>query len=350
MSEPRGVSIIIPNYNYGRFIGEAIDSALAQTHAPVEVIVVDDGSTDESRAVIKSYGDRIKAVFQENAGQTRACCTGFRLVTNPIVMFLDSDDRLVPEAAALAARDWPDGVSKKQFRLQTLNAYGELLDNYWPKYPSETTAAMMRSELLRTGYYPCPPTTGNAFSCDFLARISPFDAHAYVDSVINTLAPLYGDVITHSDVIGHYRIHGSNTYCATDISVTRFAKYLAGDDDRVAILGRHCAWLGIDFVGPEVLDHLLPYRELLAIIAKLEATSYSDRRRAVGLAIEAVKVGGAYPQSRWHRSLRAAWIVGVGIAPRRLAELLIGLRYASAERPPALERFIVGLGRKEAVS
>ena len=347
MSRPFGVSIIIPNYNYGRFVGEAIDSALAQTHEPVEVIVVDDGSTDESRAVIESYGDRIKAIFQENAGQTRACCNGFRQASHSIVMFLDSDDRLVPEAAAIAAREWPPGVSKKQFSLQTLNAEGELLELHWPKYPTRTTAAMMRSELLRTGYYPCPPTSGNAFSRDFLAKISPFDAHPYVDSVINTLAPLYGAVLTQDIVIGHYRIHGTNTYSTNEINVSRFARYIAGDDERIAILERHCRRLGIDFAGPAVLDLLLPYRELQVVIAKLQARSYRDLGRAIGLAIETVKVGAVYPQSRWHRLLRAAWIVAVGVAPQQLAERLIGMRFSSTTRPPRLERLITAFGRSE---
>ena len=69
---PLCVSIIISNYNYGRFLSAAIDSALAQTYQTVEVIVVDDGSTDNSREVIESYGDRITALFQKNGKQAAA--------------------------------------------------------------------------------------------------------------------------------------------------------------------------------------------------------------------------------------------------------------------------------------
>lgn len=60
------VSIIINNYNYGRFLREAIDSALNQTYPHVEVIVVDDGSTDGSQEIITSYGDRVIPVLKEN--------------------------------------------------------------------------------------------------------------------------------------------------------------------------------------------------------------------------------------------------------------------------------------------
>jgi glycosyltransferase involved in cell wall biosynthesis len=63
MDKLPGVSIVIPNYNYERFVGEASESALAQDHPDCEVIVVDDCSTDGSRAIIEGYGDRVRAIF-----------------------------------------------------------------------------------------------------------------------------------------------------------------------------------------------------------------------------------------------------------------------------------------------
>ena len=63
------VSIIITNYNYGQFLAQAIESALAQTYPHVEVIVIDDGSTDHSAGIIRSYGKRISPIFKPNGGQ-----------------------------------------------------------------------------------------------------------------------------------------------------------------------------------------------------------------------------------------------------------------------------------------
>jgi len=88
------VSIIIPNYNGATFLREAIDSALNQEGVVVEVIVVDDGSTDSSREVIESYGDRIRSFFQQNKGACAARNAGLAAACSDYVLFLDADDHL----------------------------------------------------------------------------------------------------------------------------------------------------------------------------------------------------------------------------------------------------------------
>ena len=86
------VSIIINNYNYGCFLQSAIDSALGQTYANIEVIVVDDGSVDNSKDIIRGYRDRIVPVLKENGGQASAFNAGFAKSRGEIICFLDSDD------------------------------------------------------------------------------------------------------------------------------------------------------------------------------------------------------------------------------------------------------------------
>lgn len=94
------MSVIIPNHNGARFLREAIDSALTQVGVSLEVIVVDDGSTDDSRAIIESYGDHIRSSFQENKGACAARNAGLALATGEYVKFLDSDDVLLPQVLA----------------------------------------------------------------------------------------------------------------------------------------------------------------------------------------------------------------------------------------------------------
>jgi glycosyltransferase involved in cell wall biosynthesis len=102
------VSAIIPGYNYARYLGEAIDSVLAQTHPAHEIIVIDDGSTDDTPAVAQRYAGKIRYVRTENGGVSRARNTGIALATGDLVAFLDADDRWLPrklerQVAALAA-------------------------------------------------------------------------------------------------------------------------------------------------------------------------------------------------------------------------------------------------------
>jgi glycosyltransferase involved in cell wall biosynthesis len=98
MNELPLVSIIIPNYNYGDFITAAIESALGQSYPNVEVIVVDDGSTDNSRSVIELFSGRMRPFFQENRGPSAARNTGIWAAGGEWLLFLDSDDVLFPRA------------------------------------------------------------------------------------------------------------------------------------------------------------------------------------------------------------------------------------------------------------
>nr|VFJ75036.1 MAG: Glycosyltransferase involved in cell wall bisynthesis [Candidatus Kentron sp. FW] len=90
--KPPLVSVIIPCYNHGRFVAEAIGSVLGQSHSPVEIIVVDDGSTDDSAQVIATFGDRVRLLRQENLGPSAARNTGFLASQGEFITFLDADD------------------------------------------------------------------------------------------------------------------------------------------------------------------------------------------------------------------------------------------------------------------
>jgi glycosyltransferase involved in cell wall biosynthesis len=91
------VSIIINNYNYERFLAKAINSALEQTYPYLEVVVVDDGSTDGSRDIISGFGNRIVPVLKSNGGQASCFNEGFKASKGEIVLFLDADDIFYPE-------------------------------------------------------------------------------------------------------------------------------------------------------------------------------------------------------------------------------------------------------------
>lgn len=95
------VSVIIPTYNRADLVGQAVDSALLQSVGEVEVIVVDDGSTDNTAEIVGAYGDRVRYIRTENRGVGHARNVGTRHATGRYLTFLDSDDCLYPYALEL---------------------------------------------------------------------------------------------------------------------------------------------------------------------------------------------------------------------------------------------------------
>ncbi len=91
------VSAVIPAYNIGKLVGRAIDSVLAQTHRADEIIVVDDGSTDDTADIIKSYGSKVIYIYQENLGLAGARNTGIKAATSQWIALLDGDDEWLPD-------------------------------------------------------------------------------------------------------------------------------------------------------------------------------------------------------------------------------------------------------------
>jgi glycosyltransferase involved in cell wall biosynthesis len=218
MNQSRAVDIVIDNYNYGRFLAAAIESALAQQHPTAHVIVVDDGSTDSSREVISRYENRITAVFKENGGQASAFNAGWAHCRGDIVIFLDADDVLHPGATerivgAFAA--FPR-VVKVQYRMAVIDQTGRPTGMVMPtdhiRMPS---GDLRRSELTFPFDLPWMATSGNAFSASALRRIMPIPEDEFATSAdwyLRHLIALLGDVVSLPEVCASYRVHGSNSY------------------------------------------------------------------------------------------------------------------------------------------
>jgi glycosyltransferase involved in cell wall biosynthesis len=104
-NNPRiSVSVIIPTYNRASYVGAAIESALHQTRPPAEILVVDDGSTDGTGRILGEFGPAVRVIRQPNRGRSAARNAGLRAATGDAVVFLDSDDVLMPESIETCAR------------------------------------------------------------------------------------------------------------------------------------------------------------------------------------------------------------------------------------------------------
>ncbi len=205
-------SIIINNYNYGEYVGAAIESALQQTYTDIEVIVVDDGSTDNSREVISRYGKRIHAVFKENGGQSSAINAGWKLCQGDIVIFLDSDDVLFPDHVERIVAAWNDDVATVHSPVQMIAKNGQPLPGrIWPPRPGPDGDVV--PVIARFGLYISPPTSGNAFSRRVLMEIMPIPQHIVrneSDEYLVPMAALRGRIVVLREPGVGYRQHGRN--------------------------------------------------------------------------------------------------------------------------------------------
>jgi glycosyltransferase involved in cell wall biosynthesis len=339
------VSIVIDNFNYGRFVAAAIESALAQSYRPLEVIVVDDGSTDDSRAIIRSYGERLRYVFQENQGQSGAFNSGYTACRGEIVLFLDSDDLLHPEAAAALVAAWRPGVAKLQFCLATIDAAGDLLGNIFPNYPAGLSPEAVRRETLRSALYPCPPTSGNAYGRFFLARVMPVPkVHAGADGPLNTLAPLYGEVVTLDRVLGYYRVHGANDGAQAALAADKFQRFIRHDQHRAELLREHARRLGIAISGDPLERAILHLQYRLASLRLLPEAHPVPGETVAGVVRRALAAAWGSEERLPARLAIIAWFLAAGLLPGAAARRLIAWRFVPASRPAALGALFRCLG------
>jgi hypothetical protein len=238
-------TVVIVNFNYERFLPSAIDSAIAQGD-DVEIIVVDDGSTDGSAQIIRSYGDRLTAVAKPNGGQGSAFNAGFAVAGGDVLCFLDADDQLMPGtmAEALAMYD-AEPYAKLHWPLAEMDPSGQLLGGTNP--PVELPAGDL-SELVADrgpGAYPTPPSSGNAYGRPFLARVLPVPERLRVcaDGYLYDLAPLYGPVARLDRPGGAIRFHDQSNFMARRYH-DRLPHSVAAHELTIAKMAERCHELG----------------------------------------------------------------------------------------------------------
>ncbi|WP_018613714.1 glycosyltransferase family 2 protein [Segetibacter koreensis] len=240
MSKNNLVSIIVNNYNYGRFLRHAIDSAIKQKYSNVEVIVVDDGSTDESAAIIAEYGNKIIAISKENGGQASAFNAGFEASHGEIVIFLDSDDILLPTAATKVVALFEDSnVSKVHWPLWEINEVGQKKGGMFPQVT--LCEGDLLEEMAKYGPngYTSSPTSGNAWSRKFLEQVLPVPADSFkisADSYLFMLAPLFGLVRLIKEPQSFYRIHSKNNYKGNTLKEETLVSIISQYDTSCLIL------------------------------------------------------------------------------------------------------------------
>lgn len=352
------VSIIVNNYNYGRYVGAALDSALAQTWPALEVVVVDDGSTDDSWSVIEGYGARVRAVRQPNGGQGAAYNAGFAACSGEWVLFLDSDDVLDDDAVArmlalAAERDaksarpgagsdgnpddgTDDGkVAKVQGYLRRVDADGTELGGLVPYHAHDGDVTPIAERFRQYG---APPSSGNLYRRSAIAPYFPLDAPTWrmgADTVPNLLCVFHGPVVTAPGAIGNYRLHTSaNSRSGLLGNMDRSPGDALVQSDRrrlqVAEWGTRCTGL----IWPENQPTLPWDWRLRTLSWRLSPASHpyaGDTRLGIWRGLnESLALWPGY--TLVERSLQRVWVALMLVAPRPVVDALASSNVSGALR------------------
>jgi hypothetical protein len=217
MRSQKLLSVIVNNYNYDRFVGAAIASALAQDPELTEVIVVDDGSTDNSRDVISQFGDCITTIYKANGGQASALNAGFKRASGRWTIFLDADDVLLEDCAKRLSTAVESEISKITWSMPVIGPSGERCTGTAPAHPP--AAGDLRQNLIDKGpmAFEHAPCSGNAWSRSLLEAVLPMPEEPFrhgADGYLVVLSPLFGRSEVLSQPLSAYRRHESNFLAA----------------------------------------------------------------------------------------------------------------------------------------
>ena len=203
------VSVVIPAYNAQAFLAQAIQSVLAQRYPSLELIVVDDGSSDDTAAIIAGFGKRLRSLFQPNAGLAAARNAGAALARGDYLAFLDADDLFLPNKLTLqaAALDRDPGLALVASGLRLVDSGGRLLQVVRP------WAHQPRIDGERLTYLGLVGVHGVLLRRSWFERVGGFDVRLPFCEDMDFWWRLWaagGHMAWLPALVGDYRIHGTN--------------------------------------------------------------------------------------------------------------------------------------------
>lgn len=336
--EPPTVAAIVPNYNYERFVADAVSSLLAQTVPFSEIVVVDDGSVDESLSVLEQFTGQIRVVRKPNGGQLSAVWAGLTEISSDFVYVLDADDladaNLVETVLPLLA----SRPVKLQFQLHSMDEFANPIDSVFPTYGADYGSERMVADNEALGFYVCPPTSGNVFRADYLRELSRADLNEReaFDGVVAQAAPYFGSSISINTSLARYRVHGTSdsqwgqpTPGLLRSEIKRFAARWVEVDSILATSGRPSR-------SPRKSAYVLERELMIAVLEGRRAPLAVVRRYVARILRSGV--------SRSQRVALSGWAISLTVLPpRRGASMVLSRR--SAVRRGALVSLIARLAR-----
>lgn len=214
------VSILINNYNYGRFLGDAIRSALAQTYVNREIVVVDDGSTDNSVEIAQAFGDVVHLITKMNGGQASTFNAGFAASRGEIICLLDADDEFLPGKVERIVEVFQQNA-QIGWCFENLKLFRNSKSERIPRAQYFDAGSVDARESMRHGVFPSnieSASSGLSFRRELMSRILPMP-HAksilLCDDYIKTACFALSPGLALDEELALQRLHGSNLYTDT---------------------------------------------------------------------------------------------------------------------------------------
>ncbi len=330
------MGVVITCYNYGKYVGGCISSVLGQTRKADEILVIEDGSTDNSRAVISSFGDRVKPIFKTNEGYKAAINQGFRESRSDVIIFLDADDALHPDALESVEAVWRDGLAKVQYDLDIMDGTGRLLGRRFANFDRPIPPAEVRESFRKTGTYRWPVTSGNAHSRRFLEQVMPLVPPVGHDGVLNTIAPLYGEIVTISRPLGLYRLHGQNMSLLSSKGAVGghpdFARQIGFRRREFEMMRDHAGQRGVSLPGGDLLNNELVFVNYRLMAKKIGMPYPGDGAdSAVALWRRGLSLALSSRDGAKIKASHCVWLTALALSPAIFARFLVRLRFNRAQ-------------------
>jgi hypothetical protein len=300
------VSILLSNYNYAAYIEQSIQSVLDQTYQNFELIICDDGSTDDSLEIIERYkhrDNRIRVISKQNGGQASGFNAAYLASTGEILCLLDSDDLYSPlklERVVAALQKHQD-AGFLVHRVITVDK-DRHRQGVWP-LSSGLPAGWLGPQLLKASGIVAfmPPTSGLILRREVARRIFPLPTEAPLgacpDQVVMRLAPCISRIAAINEPLAEYRLHGDNSYATARVTTSSVERELMVNERLWRAQKEFLA--GID---PEVSTQLAPLKKNTYVLlleymhARLAGKQNVRQRHADYLAAVATEPESAH---RW---------------------------------------------------
>lgn len=321
------VSVVITNFNHERFVGCAIESALAQSYPRVEVVVVDDGSKDDSKLTIAQYETRIIAIYKEHGGQASALNAGFARSTGEIIALLDADDMLLDHTVARLVTAFQEnpGIGLVQMRVEVVDAAGSPLGVFVPachiRMPNHDLRARL-DDFRNNSWW--SPTSGLAVDSQVLSQVLPLPEDRYrvsADHAVCRASALCAPVVSLEYVGAYYRSHSANaSYSHAPIDVEKVRTDMKIVIDSHEYLQEFAKAVGVDGYPAD------PDRQLDTLTQRLVLLKLGSRSQRLPR--------DTLPYVTWHGSraalrrtdisgvvklVHAFWFLAMAVSPHRVA-------------------------------